>query len=62
MPLLHPVAGRCLNRTIEAARKSAEADDRLALSGTYDMNRLAKSREAIARSEHLLARLKVEGK
>jgi hypothetical protein len=38
------------------------ADGRLAASGAEDMERLATSREAIAYSENLLARLKREGK
>jgi hypothetical protein len=60
--MLHPTAIRCLASTIEAARKSAEADDRLANSSAEDTERLANSREAIAHSEHLLARLNCDGK
>jgi hypothetical protein len=60
--MYNATAVRCLARTIEAARTSREADGRLAASGTEDMDRLAKSREAIAHSEYLLARLKHEGK
>jgi hypothetical protein len=37
-------------------------DDRLAASSANDIETLAKSREAIAESEHLLARLKRDGK
>jgi hypothetical protein len=58
----HPIAVRCLANTIEAARKSREMDDRLAASDTDDMDRIANSRKAIAYSEHLLAKLKHEGK
>jgi hypothetical protein len=58
----HPIAARCLALTINAARKSRERDDRLAASNAKDMDRLAKSREALAESEHLLARLRCEGK
>jgi hypothetical protein len=57
----HPLAVRCLARTIEAARTSREADAQLAASGAEDMDRLAASREAIAESKQLLARLKREG-
>jgi len=59
--MLHHIAVRCLAQTIEAARKSADADDRLAASGAADMERLAKSMEAVAHSEYLLARLKRDG-
>jgi hypothetical protein len=58
----HPIAVRCLALTIDAARKSRERDDRLAASNANDMDRLAKSRETIAETEHLLARLRREGK
>jgi hypothetical protein len=58
----HPIAVRCLANTIAAARKSREMDDRLAASDADDIDRLAKSREAVAESEHLLARLKRDGK
>jgi hypothetical protein len=58
----HPIAVRCLANTVEAVRKSREMDDRLAASDADDMDRLAKSREAVAHSEHLLARLKRDGK
>jgi hypothetical protein len=58
----HPTVARCLANTIECARKSAEADERLAALGAEDMERLAKSRETIAHSEHLLARLNLEWK
>jgi uncharacterized ferredoxin-like protein len=58
----HPVAVRCLAQTIEAARKSTEADDRLAALGAEDMQMLASTREAVAESKHLLARLKRDGK
>jgi hypothetical protein len=58
----HPIAVRCLANTIAAARKSREMDDRLAASDADDIDRLAKSREAVAESEHLLARLKRDGR
>jgi hypothetical protein len=58
----HPIAIRCVAQTTEVARKSRERDDRLAASGTEDMDRLAKSRQAIAESEHLLGRLRRDGK
>jgi hypothetical protein len=58
----HPTAVLCLAKTIEAARESRKRGDRLAASGANDMDRLAKSREVIAESEHLLARLKLNGK
>jgi hypothetical protein len=54
----HPTAVRCVADTIEAARKSREMDDRLAALDADDMDRLARSRESVARSEQLLARLK----
>jgi hypothetical protein len=58
----HPIAVSCLANTIRAARKSRAMDDRLAASSANDIETLAKSREAIAESEHLLARLKRDGK
>jgi hypothetical protein len=58
----HPIVVRCLANTIKAARKSREMDDRLAASDADDMDRLAKTREAVAHPEHLLARLKLDGK
>jgi hypothetical protein len=58
----HPMTTHCLPQIIEAARKSREMDDRLAASDADDMDRVTKSREAVAESEHLLARLKRDGK
>lgn len=58
----HPIVVYCAALTIDAALKSAAVDDRLAASGAEDMELLATSREAIAYSENLLARLKRQGK
>jgi hypothetical protein len=55
----HPIAVHCAAGTIDAALKSADADDRLAASGADDMERLAKSREAVARSAAGRERLSV---
>src|SRR5262249_18538684 len=58
----HPIAIRCLAHTIEAAQKSAEADDHLADSSAEDMERLASSREAVLYSQDLLAKLRRDNK
>jgi hypothetical protein len=58
----HPVVILCSAQTIEATRKSIEADDHLAAAGAEDMERLASSREAVLYSQDLLAKLKRDGK
>jgi hypothetical protein len=58
----HPLAVRCIAETIEAALKCRERENSLAATNGDDMDRLAKSREAIAESKQLLVRLKREGK
>jgi hypothetical protein len=50
----HPLAVRCIAETIEAALKCRERENSLAATNGDDMDRLAKSREAIAESKQLL--------
>jgi hypothetical protein len=46
----HPLAVRCIAETIEAALKSRQREDTLAATDGDDMDRLAKSREAIVQT------------
>jgi hypothetical protein len=47
----HPLAVRSIAETIEAALKSRQREDSFAATDGDDMDRLAKSREAIAESK-----------
>jgi hypothetical protein len=56
---LAPMIEACRNRTVDAARKSAELDNRLAASDSEIMDCSATSRDAVAHSRGVLRDLKV---